>query len=50
LRKRMSFNNEALKKGGSPSHSNYVCAIGCDRSLFDKLFGGLGKVIHGKFA
>lgn len=49
LRKRCSFNNEALIPGGSPSHSNYVTAIGCNKSLFDKLFSKLGKVIHGRF-
>lgn len=50
LRKRLSFINTELAKGGSPSHSNYICAIGCDKALFDKLFGKFGKIVHGRFA
>lgn len=50
LRKRLSFNTEALTAGPSPSHGNYVCAIGVDRAQFDKLFLPLGRVIHGSLA
>jgi len=50
LRKRLSFTQENLSEGGSPSHSNYVCAIGCDKELFTKLFNHLGKVVHGRFS
>lgn len=50
LRKRVSFNTEALTAGPSPSHGNYLTAIGVDRAHFDKLFRPLGRVIHGDLA
>jgi len=48
LRKRLSFTSEQGQTGGSPSHGNYLTALGCDRELFDKLFSSLGKVVHGR--
>lgn len=55
LRKRLSFNQqktveglEQIQVGDSPSHGNYITAIGCDQSLFDKLFSSYGKIAHGK--
>lgn len=50
LRKRLPFNREDLTKGPSPSHSNYLTALGVDRAHFDKLFRPLGRVIHGSLA
>jgi hypothetical protein len=50
LRKRLSFNTEILQPGPSPSHGNYLTAIGVDRTQFDKLFRSLGRVVHGHLA
>lgn len=36
-----------IVKGDSPSHGNYVTAMGCDRVLFEKLFKDRGKIYHG---
>jgi hypothetical protein len=47
LRKRLSFTREDLTTGGSPSHGNYICALGCDPKEFERLFGHLGKITHG---
>jgi hypothetical protein len=50
LRKRLNFVREDLSVGGSPSHGNYISAIGCDPAEFERLFGHLGKIVHGKKA
>ncbi len=50
LRKRTSFNTEALMPSGAPSHGNYVTALGCDQTKFEELFHSLGKIIHGNLA
>ncbi len=50
LRKRLNFNKEDLSPGSSPSHGNYLTAIGCDPKEFEKLFSSLGKISHGKLA
>lgn len=38
---------EEIKQGNSPSHGNYLTAIGCDRAEFEKLFSQYGKISHG---
>lgn len=50
LRKRLIFNREDLSPGESPSHGNYIAAIGCDPREFERLFSSLGKVTHGRFS
>ena len=49
LRKRISFVTEKGKRG-SPSHGNYICALGMDHAVFEKHFGHLGRVGHGVMA
>jgi hypothetical protein len=46
LRKRISFVGEDGRQG-SPSHGNYLCGIGVDHSLFERLFAPLGRVSRG---
>lgn len=41
---------EVIEPGDSPSHGNYLTAMGCDRAEFEKLFSHLGKIYHGKMA
>ncbi len=50
LRKRVCFTQESLQPGGSPSHGNFIVAMGCDKELFTKLFSKLGYVSHGSMA
>lgn len=57
LRKRLNFNqqktvngSEIIEEGTSPSHSNYLCAMGCDKKEFERLFRQYGKIIHGPHA
>lgn len=51
LRNRVAYlNEETLEPGESPSHGCYVCAIGCDPAEFERLFGHLGKISHGKLS
>jgi hypothetical protein len=38
---------EKIETGNSPSHGNYLTAIGCDREEFEKLFSKYGKIYHG---
>lgn len=39
-----------IAKGNSPSHGNYLTALGCDPALFEKLFKPYGKIIHGIYS
>lgn len=39
---------EVIEPGNSPSHGNYLTALGCDRDLFEKLFSEHGKIYHGR--
>lgn len=41
---------EEIKQGDSPSHGNYITAIGCDKAEFERLFGQYGKISHGKLS
>lgn len=50
LRKRIPFLTEALEKGGSPSHGNYVTGLNVSGEIFSSLFGDLGRVSHGQAA
>lgn len=54
LRKRLAFNEQQednqIVTGESPSHGNYVCGMGVDHALFEKLFQEHGKVIRGVLA
>ena len=50
LRKRLNFNREDLQSGQSPSHGNYICAMGVDHAEFEKLFAPYGKVTRGKLS
>lgn len=36
--------------GPSPSHGNYLTALGCDPAEFERVFGDYGKIYHGKLA
>lgn len=49
LRKRLSFIRDDGFKG-SPSHGNYITAIGCDHAEFERLFSDLGKITRGDLA
>lgn len=49
LRKRLSFTRADGFKG-SPSHGNYVTAIGVPREKFEQHFSKLGKITHGSLA
>lgn len=53
LRKRLNFNQqteEGIVEGTSPSHGNYVTAIGVDHDHFAKLFQQHGIIIRGSLA
>lgn len=50
LRKRVHFNNETLGPGDSPSHGNFVVGLGVDKLLFEQLFTGQGKIVHGVYS
>ena len=41
---------EDIQEGTSPSHGNYLTAMGCDPLEFERLFGPYGKIYHGKYA
>lgn len=42
-RKRIAFTRHDGYTG-SPSHSNYICALGVDHNLFESAFGDLGRI------
>ncbi len=50
-RSRIDFIKEdTLKKGGRPSHGNYLCGIGVPHAKFVECFGDLGHILAGPLA
>jgi hypothetical protein len=50
VRKRIKFLYPDGTVSTSPSHFNYVCGVRVDPNAFDREFGPLGRVSHGRLA
>lgn len=49
-RERIDFLDASGQEGGRPSHANYITGLGMMAGLFERCFGDLGRVHHGRRA
>lgn len=49
LRKRIHFiDPDDLTRPSRPGHANFVCGVGIERDVFEKVYKGMGSFTHGE--